>query len=55
MLKACIARDGKVIACQHCMKQLNMKDDDLLQKIRKGNPDVTGAALFDDSTRSISW
>lgn len=55
MLKAFIADGGKVIACQHCMEQLGMKDGDLLQGIRKGNPDVTGAALFDDSTRSISW
>jgi predicted peroxiredoxin len=44
-----------VIICQYCMKQFGVKESDLLPGFKVGNPELTGATLFRDDTKTISW
>ncbi len=44
-----------VLVCQYCMKQLEVAESDLLPGFKMGNPDVVGAALFKDNTRTLAW
>lgn len=44
-----------VIVCQYCMKQVGVKERDLLPGFKVGNPELTGGALFKDDTKTLSW
>jgi predicted peroxiredoxin len=44
-----------VIVCQYCMKQVGVKESDLLPGFKVGNPELTGGALFKDNTKTLSW
>ena len=44
-----------VIVCQYCMKQVGVKESDLLPGFKVGNPELTGGALFKDHTKTLSW
>jgi len=48
-------KGASVIVCQYCMKQLNVKESDLLPGFKVGNPDLLGSALFKDNTKTLSW
>jgi predicted peroxiredoxin len=44
-----------VIVCQYCMKQVGVKESELLPGFKVGNPELTGGALFKDDTKTLSW
>jgi sulfur relay (sulfurtransferase) complex TusBCD TusD component (DsrE family) len=44
-----------LIACPICMKHYGIKESDLLEGIKVGNPQLTGDALFRDNTKTLSW
>lgn len=53
---AAIMKDGgSVLICANCMKKYGVKETDLLEGIKVGNPDVMGAALFKDNTKTLTW
>jgi predicted peroxiredoxin len=44
-----------LIACPICMKHYEIKESDLLEGIKVGNPQLTGDALFRDNTKTLGW
>ncbi len=50
-----IAKGGVVIVCPMCMKHFGVKETDLMPGFKVGNPDLTGAALFKDNTKTLTW
>lgn len=50
-----MAKGAAVIACPMCMQHYGVKEADLLPGIKVGKPELTGAALFKDDTRTLSW
>lgn len=50
-----LAKGGTVIICALCMKHHGVKESDLLPGIKVGNPELTGAALFKDNSKSMTW
>jgi predicted peroxiredoxin len=48
-------KGAMVIVCQYCMKQVGVKESDLLPGFKVGNPELTGGALFKDNTKTLSW
>lgn len=55
MLATLIAGGATVLICPMCMEHYGVKSGDLLPNVRVGNPDVTGAALFKDNTKTLTW
>ena len=55
MLKESMAGGAQVISCPMCMKHYGIGDTSMLQGIKTGNPEMTGAALFKDDTRALTW
>ena len=50
-----LAKGATVIVCPQCMKRHGVDPQDLLPRIQTGNPDLTGDALFQDNTKTLSW
>jgi predicted peroxiredoxin len=50
-----VSKGATVLVCQYCMKQLEVKESDLLPGFAPGNPDLVGGALFKDNTKTLSW
>ena len=50
-----LSKGGVVIACPMCMKHYGVETADLLPGIQVGKPELTGAALFKDGTKTMSW
>lgn len=50
-----MSKGATVLVCQYCMKQLDVKESDLLPGFKAGNPDLVGGALFKDDTKTLSW
>lgn len=50
-----LAKDGTVIICPMCMKHYGVKEEDLLPGLQIGKPELTGAALFKDNTKTLTW
>lgn len=44
-----------VLICPMCMKHYGAKEADLLPGLKVGSPEPTGAALFKDNTKSLTW
>lgn len=55
MLTAFVKDGATVIVCPMCMKQFGVKEADLIEGIKIGNPELTGGALFQDGTKTLSW
>ncbi|CAG9000912.1 MAG: hypothetical protein CENE_02919 [Candidatus Celerinatantimonas neptuna] len=55
LLHEIVAHKGKVIVCPTCMKYYGVSEKDLIKGLKKGNPDMTGAQLFKDHTRTMAW
>jgi sulfur relay (sulfurtransferase) complex TusBCD TusD component (DsrE family) len=49
------SKGATVLVCPMCMKQYGVAEGDLLPGIRIGSPEVTGAALFRDDTKTLTW
>jgi predicted peroxiredoxin len=54
-IEALIADGATILVCPMCMKHFGVKEEDLLPGLKVGSPDVTGAALFQDGTKTLSW
>jgi len=50
-----IAKGATVIVCPFCMKHYGVKDSDLIAGAEVGSPDLVGAALFKDNTKTLTW
>lgn len=44
-----------IIVCPMCMKHYGVSEADLLPGLKVGNPELTGAALFQDNTKTLTW
>lgn len=50
-----IAKGAVVLVCPMCMKHYGVKESDLLPGLKVGSPELTGAALFKDNTKTLTW
>jgi predicted peroxiredoxin len=50
-----IAKGGTVLICPMCMKHYGVRETDMLPGVKVGNPDITGAALFRDNGKTLTW
>jgi sulfur relay (sulfurtransferase) complex TusBCD TusD component (DsrE family) len=55
MLIELMSKGAVVLACPMCMKHFSVKESDLIQGLKVGNPELTGGALFKDNTKTLSW
>ncbi len=55
LLTELMAKGASVIACPMCMKHYGVQPADLLPGIQVGKPELTGAALFRDNSRTLTW
>ncbi len=50
-----VAKGGTVLMCPMCMKHYGVRESDMLPGIKVGNPELTGAALFRDNGKTLTW
>jgi predicted peroxiredoxin len=50
-----VAGGAKIFVCHMCMKHFGVGDGDLLAGLEIANPDVVGAALFEDGAKTLGW
>jgi sulfur relay (sulfurtransferase) complex TusBCD TusD component (DsrE family) len=50
-----MSRGATVLVCGMCMKHYGVAEGDLLPGLKIGSPEATGAALFRDGTRTLTW
>jgi sulfur relay (sulfurtransferase) complex TusBCD TusD component (DsrE family) len=50
-----MSKGATVLICPLCMKHYGVKEADLLQGLKVGNPELTGGALFKDNTKALTW
>lgn len=50
-----MARGATVLVCPMCMKHYGVAEADLLAGAKTASPEATGAALFRDGTRTLTW
>ena len=55
LLAELVKAGALLIACPICMKHYDIKELDLLDGIKVGNPQLTGDALFLENTKTLSW
>jgi hypothetical protein len=48
-------KGATILICPMCMKHYGVKPDDVLPGLKVGNPELTGAAVFRDNTKSLTW
>lgn len=54
-LKALMAGGAHVIACPMCMQHYGVTEASLLDGVKIGKPEMTGAALFADDAKTLTW
>ncbi|MGB5466034.1 MAG: DsrE family protein [Sedimenticolaceae bacterium] len=55
MLKAFIDDGGQVIACAACSQAAGLAQEDFIEGVKMGNPDLVRGLLFDPSVKTLSW
>jgi len=55
LLGELITKGAHILICQMCMKHYGVTAEDLLPGIKLSNPDISGAALFEEDTKTLSW
>jgi sulfur relay (sulfurtransferase) complex TusBCD TusD component (DsrE family) len=55
MLAAVLAAGGKVLVCPMCMEHYGVAKTNLAPGLEVGSPEVTGAALFAEDSRTLTW
>ncbi|MDP2877358.1 MAG: DsrE family protein [Holophaga sp.] len=50
-----LKQGATVYCCPMCMKHYKVDAAELLPGIRVSNPELTGAAIFQDGARTLSW
>jgi len=54
-LAGLLKQGATVLACPFCMKHYRVKEADLLDGVKVGSPELVGAALFKDNTKTMTW
>jgi sulfur relay (sulfurtransferase) complex TusBCD TusD component (DsrE family) len=54
-LKAAIEQGANVLICSACMAHFGVQEADLLPGVKVSNTALSGAALFREHTRTLSW
>ncbi len=55
MIAGIIAAGGTVLICPMCMKHYGVAEADLIDGVKLSNPELVGAELFRDDTRTLTW
>ncbi len=55
VLSDLISKGATVLICPMCMKHYGVKESDLIPGLKIGNPELTGAAVFKDNTKTLTW
>lgn len=55
ILSDLMAKGATILICPMCMKHYGVAETDLLPGLKVGNPELTGAAVFKDNTKSLTW
>ena len=55
LLQQIVAMGGAVLVCPMCSQKYGVAESDFLDGAKLTNPNRTGAALFVDNTRTLSW
>ncbi|WP_321371651.1 DsrE family protein [uncultured Desulfuromusa sp.] len=55
MLTAFMHDGGMVIACQACSKAAGLTEDDFIDGVTMGTPDLVRGLLFDPNVKTLSW
>jgi predicted peroxiredoxin len=55
MLSALMSKGVIVIACPMSMKHYGVKEADLIEAVKVGDPDLTGDLLFKEDTKTLTW
>lgn len=50
-----MAKGATVIVCPLCMKYYGIRESDLIEGARVGNPDLTSGLLFKDDAKTLTW
>jgi predicted peroxiredoxin len=50
-----IKNGASIVICPMCMKHFEIKEADLVEGIKVGNPELTGSLLFKDNTKTLTW
>jgi predicted peroxiredoxin len=50
-----IKNGGTVLICPMCMKHYGVEAGDLIEGVKLSNPELAGAALFADDSRTLTW
>jgi sulfur relay (sulfurtransferase) complex TusBCD TusD component (DsrE family) len=50
-----MSKGATVLICPMCSKHYGVAESDILPGIKVGSPELTGAALFRDGTRTLTW
>jgi sulfur relay (sulfurtransferase) complex TusBCD TusD component (DsrE family) len=50
-----MSKGAVVLICPMCMKHYGVNESDLLPGLKVGNPELTGAALFKENTKTLTW
>jgi len=54
-LQKLLDEGATILVCPMCMKQYNVAQEDLLPGLEMGNPERTGAQLFQDDIVTLTW
>lgn len=55
LLKSFVKDGATVLICPMCMKHYGVSEADLIEGIEVGKPESTGAALFREGTKTLTW
>jgi sulfur relay (sulfurtransferase) complex TusBCD TusD component (DsrE family) len=55
MLKAFMKDGGIVIACMACSQAAGLTENDFIEGVTMGNPDLVKGILFDPAVKTLSW
>lgn len=55
MLAELVEKGATILVCPMCMKQYGVKTADLLPGLKVSTPELTGAAIFAEGARTLSW
>jgi sulfur relay (sulfurtransferase) complex TusBCD TusD component (DsrE family) len=55
MLQAFVKDGGVVIACAACSQAAGLTEEDFIEGVQMGNPDLVMGLLFDPQVKTLSW
>ncbi|MBK9082093.1 MAG: DsrE family protein [Rhizobiales bacterium] len=50
-----VAAGATMLVCPMCSKHYGVAEADFLPGLKFGNPELTGGALFNDNTKTLTW